>query len=136
MFASPWWTMYRIVNAAEDGDREQLEELVDFEVLREGMHEDLRASRDDGDTDLLDRIGDAVVTTAGGAAIDTFATPGGLAVLMDASHVAPGEDYSWDVEREGLNAFRAVSTTESGDPGPQLLFERRGLSWQMVGVRV
>lgn len=133
---TPWWTMKQIVDAAEAGDAERLEELVDFAVLREGMRADLRASRDDGDSDLLDQIGDAVVTTAGGAAIDTFANPGGFTALLDASTLMPGENYSWDVERDSFNSFRAVATTGDGDPGPQLLFERRGLGWQMVGVRL
>ena len=55
---TPWWTMKQIADAAEDGDAEALEELVDFEVLRANMRDDLRASRDDGDTGLLDQLGD------------------------------------------------------------------------------
>lgn len=133
---TPWWTMKQIVDAAEAGDRETLERLVDFEAVREGMRADLRASRDDGDTDLLDRVGDGIVRTVGGAAIDTFATPNGLAVMLDASAVVPGDDYSWDVERDSLNSFRAVSTTEDGNAGPQMLFERDGLGWQLVGLRL
>lgn len=132
--ASPWYAMWQVVSAAEEGDAERLEELVDFEALRAGMRADLAASRDDGDSDILDRIGDGIVKTVGGAAIDTFANPNGLAVLLDASTLVPGEDYSWDVERDGLDRFRAVSTTGDGDPGPSLVFKREGLGWQMIGV--
>lgn len=135
-FVTPWWTMKQIVDAAEAGDGERLEQLIDFPTLREGMRSDLRASRDDGDSGLFDQIGDGIVKTLGGAAIDTFATPNGLAVLLDLSTALPGEDYSWDVEREGLNAFTAVSTTKDGKAGPQMQFVRDGLGWRMVGVRL
>lgn len=135
-FVTPWWTMKQIVDAAEAGDGERLEQLIDFETLRAGMRSDLRASRDDGDTGLFDQIGDGIVKTLGSAAIDTFATPNGMAVMLDLSTAVPGEDYSWDVNREGLNAFSAVSTTQGGKAGPQLQFVRDGLGWQMVGVRL
>lgn len=134
LFASPWYTMWRIVSAAEDGDSAALEQLIDFERLRDTMQADLSASRDDGDSDLLDQIGDGIVETLGGAAIDVAVTPQGLAVLLDASTVVPGEDYSWDVERDGLNQFRAVSSVEDGSPGPVMTFERDGLGWQLVRV--
>jgi hypothetical protein len=134
LFASPWYTMWRIVTAAEDGDSAALEERIDFERLQDSMQADLAVSRNDGDTDLLDRIGDGIVRTVGGAAIDTMVTPRGLAVLLDASTVVPGEDYSWDVERDGFNQFRAVSTVADGSAGPVMTFERDGLGWQLVRV--
>lgn len=135
-FASPWYAMWRVVTAADEGNSEELRERVDFERVREGMHADLRASRDDGDSDLLDRIGDGIVAAVAGAAIETAVTPQGLAVLLDAGTVMPGEDWSWDVNRTGLNSFTAEASLPDGRPGPRLDFERDGLSWVMVGVRL
>jgi hypothetical protein len=135
-FASPWYSMWRIVKAIEDGGSATLEERVDFERLRGGMRADLSSSRDDGDSDLLDTLGDGIVSTVGGAAIDVAVTPQGLAVLLDASTLMPGQDWSWDVDRTGLGTFTAVSTWEDGSAGPQLLFERERLSWVLVGVRL
>lgn len=135
-FASPWYAMYRVVTAADEGNSDELRERVDFERVREGMHADLRASRDDGDNDLLDQIGDGIVTAVAGAAIETAVTPQGLAVLLDASTVMPGEDWSWDVSRTGINSFTAEASLPDGRPGPQLDFERDGLGWVMVGVRL
>lgn len=135
-FASPWYAMWRVVSAADDGDSDALRERVDFARVRDGMHADLAASRDDGDHDLLDRIGDGVVKAVAGAAIDTAVTPQGLAVLLDASTVMPGEDWSWDVSRTGINSFTAQASLPDGRPGPQLDFEREGLGWIMVGVRL
>jgi hypothetical protein len=128
--------MWRIVSAIEDGDSTALEERVDFDALRGGMRDDLRASRDDGDNDLFDRIGDGIVETVGGAAIDVAVTPQGLAMLMDASTLMPGQDWSWDVERTGLNTFTAVSTWDDGRAGPQLFFHREGIGWKMVGLKL
>lgn len=135
-FASPWYAMWRVVSAADEGDSDELRERVDFERVRAGMHDDVAASRDDGDTDLLDRIGDGIVKAVAGAAIDTAVTPQGLAVLLDASTVMPGEDWSWDVNRTGINTFTAESSLPDGRPGPQLLFERDGIGWIMVGVQL
>jgi hypothetical protein len=135
-FTSPWYAMWRIVSAIEDGDSTALEERVDFDALRGGMRDDLRASRDDGDNDLFDRIGDGIVETVGGAAIDVAVTPQGLAMLMDASTLMPGQDWSWDVERTGLNTFTAVSTWDDGRAGPQLFFHREGIGWKMVGLKL
>ncbi|MEO5705792.1 MAG: DUF2939 domain-containing protein [Alteraurantiacibacter sp.] len=135
-FASPWYSMWCIVNAVEEGDSATLAEWVDFERLRGGMHDDLSASRADGDSDLLDRIGDGIVNTVGGAAIDVAVTPQGLAALLDAATLMPGQDWSWDVDRTGLNTFTAVSTWEDGRAGPQLFFERDGLGWVVVGAQL
>jgi len=133
-FASPWYAMWRVVEAADAGDSDVLRERVDFDRVRAGIHADLDASRDDGDSDLLDRIGDGIVQAVAGAAIDTAVTPQGLAVLLDASTVMPGEDWSWDVERTGLGSFTAEASLPDGRPGPRLHFERAGLGWTMVGV--
>ena len=135
-FASPWYAMWRVVSAADEGDSDTLRERVDFERVRAGMHADVAASRDDGDTDLLDQIGDGIVKAVAGAAIDTAVTPQGLAVLLDASTVMPGEDWSWDVNRTGINTFTAEASLPDGRPGPRLDFERDGLGWVMVGVRL
>ncbi len=134
--ASPWYAMWRIVNAAEDGNGDELRARIDFDRVQAQMKADLAASRDDGDTGLFDRIGDGVVKTVGGAAIDTLVTPGGMAVLLDVSPAVPGQDLSWSVAYDGPNQVRGVSTYEDGTPGPQLVFERQGLAWQMVGLRL
>lgn len=135
-FASPWYAMWRVVSAADEGDSDTLRERVDFERVRAGMHADVAASREDGDHDLLDQIGDGIVKAVAGAAIDTAVTPQGLAVLLDASTVMPGEDWSWDVNRTGINTFTAQASLPDGRPGPRLDFERDGLGWIMVGVRL
>lgn len=135
-FASPWYAMWRVVSAADEGDSDELRERVDFERVRDEMHADVAASRDDGDHDLLDQIGDGIVKAVAGAAIETAVTPQGLAVLLDASTVMPGEDWSWDVNRTGINTFTAEASLPDGRAGPQLDFERAGLGWVMVGVRL
>jgi hypothetical protein len=135
-FASPWYAMWRVVSAADEGDSDTLRERVDFERVRAGMHADVAASRDDGDHDLLDQIGDGIVKAVAGAAIETAVTPQGLAVLLDASTVMPGEEWSWDVDRTGINTFTAQASLPDGRPGPGLDFERDGLGWVMVGVRL
>lgn len=139
-FVSPWWTMKQIVDAADAGDTAALERLIDFDQLRSSMREDLAASREDGDRDLLDRIGDEIVRGAGNIAIDAAVNPRGLALLVDGSAMVPeglqGQELSWSVDHEGITRFNAVSTWEDGTPGPVMLFRLDGSEWIMTGVRL
>ncbi len=142
--ASPWLAMKGLVDDAKAGDLAGLEERIDFPRLREGLREDLFVSRDDDSRGraLFDRVGDGLARTIGGAAIDVLVTPRGMAVMVATGSVAAGalpqklrnQELAWDVEREGLNAFRAVSSFEDGTAGPELYFERDGLGWDVVGI--
>ena len=137
---SPWLAMKAIVDAAQAGDQAALEERIDFDQLRARMRDDLAVSRNDGDDNLLGRIGAGIVRGVGGLAIDSMVTPGGLAMLLDGTSLVPagmrGQDLSWDVERTGLNSFAGVSAWEDGSAGPIMFFERDGISWDLVGVQL
>ena len=145
-FASPWLAMRGVVEAAQEGDEAALEERIDFVRLREGARADLReeiARRTEG-RGILGQFGGALAGEIAGGALDVALTPEGFTQIVTAGAVtAPlvparyrSQDLSWEVERDGLGSFRAVSTFEDGTAGPVLLFERDGFGWKLVGIEL
>lgn len=142
-FVSPWLAMKGVADAAMDGDTASLEERVDFEALREDATEQLTDAivQQDGSGGLLDMVGTTVAERVGREAVDRLITPTSVANLVrygaPAAALVPeryrSPEITWDVEREGLDSFRALGTYEDGTPGPILFFERDGLGWMMTG---
>lgn len=143
-FASPWLAMKGLVDDAQAGDLASLEERIDFVTLRENTRNEVRdqIAQREGRGGLLDRIGGEVAGRIANEAINRAVTPEGLAAIVVSGGLAAplvpdalrGQELSWDVEREGIDSFRAISTFEDGSPGPVLMFARDGLGWDMVGI--
>ena len=141
---SPWWAMKGLVDDAKAGDLAGLEERIDFPTLRENARTDVRAAiaQRTGQGGWLDEMGGAVAERIANEAIDQAITPAGLATLVaSGTFAAPliperlkGQELNWEVEREGLDNFRAVSSFDDGTEGPVLKFERDGLGWDVVGI--
>lgn len=143
-FASPWLAMKNLADAAEARDTAELEASIDFPALRENTRAELgHAVRPTGNG-LIDGIGGAILGSVGDAAVDALITPDGMVTIITTGAVAtsllPPEmrnrELTWTVEYEGLSRFRGVSTYDDGSPGPVLLFERRGLGWQVVAMAI
>lgn len=142
--ASPWWAMKSLADAAQAQDAEALEAAVDFPALRDSARGEIargvRAQAGNGG--VVDVLGGVLAERIGGEVVDRVLTPEGVGLLVRTGAIAVpllperlrGQELSWDVEREGLDSFRGVSTFEDGTSGPILLFERRGIGWQMVGI--
>jgi hypothetical protein len=153
-FASPLLALYSLQSAAKSGNRDRLQQLVDFPVLRENLKGELtaymvKAMRDDP------RMADSAAAGAGmligtamiGQAIDAYVTPDALAAMVNsgkapsqgaaASAPTPGDgklrsDYSY----VDLNHFR-VRLTRSDSPGDalSLIMERRDLiNWKLTRI--
>lgn len=143
-FASPWLAMKSIVDAAEAGDEAALEERIDFARLREGADSQISDAIDERTQGggVLERIGGRIASEIAGRVADEAITPRGITNLVTAGALAVplvpdrfrGQELAWDVERDGFDGFRGVSTWEDGSAGPVMLFERDGLGWDMVGV--
>lgn len=127
-----WWESPRmatenLLDAAEDGDVAELEKLVDAERFAASLRAELpqRAApppiapplpRPSASPPPMDPL-------LAGLADDTQ-----LVQLREAART------SWEIEREGLDTFRVVRRSGTGEPLPALLFERDGLHWKLVGV--
>ncbi len=146
LFASPWLAMKGVADAAVDGDTAALEDRIDFEAMRASAREQLSdaVAEEQGRGGLLDVVGGAVAERVGREAIDRTITPAGVANLVrygaPAAALVPeryrSQEITWDVEREGLDSFRAVGTYEDGAPAPVLHFSREGLGWTMTGFEL
>ncbi len=144
--ASPWLAMKGIVDAAEAGDLAELDERIDFARLQDQANSSIAAEIAERTQDggVLERIGSAIAGEIAGAAVDNALTPQGIANIVTVGGIAlpfvperfRGQDLDWDVEREGLDSFRAVSTFEDGTAGPVMQFERDGIGWDLVGLEL
>ena len=141
-FVSPWLAMKDLADAAEARDTAQLEAVIDFPVLRENTRAKLReAVRPKGDG-LVENIGGAILGPVSDLAVDALITPEGMAAIITTGAAAetllPQDqrdgELSWSVDYDGLSRFRGVSAYNDGSPGPVLVFERRGLGWQVVDM--
>ena len=140
---SPWLAMKGMADAAQEGDLAALEERIDFESIRASATQQLadEVQSRDGRGGLVDLVGSAIVERVGREFVDSAVTPENIGALVATGALAApfipdrlrGQEISWDVEREGLDAFRAVGTFEDGTSGPTLLFTRDGVGWKMSG---
>ena len=146
-FASAWLAMKGLSDAAQSGDTAELEERVDFPALRASASDQITEAtrrRQGQGGGLVDQIGGALAEELGRAAVNRALTPDMVGNLVAsgtfASGLLPrrlrGQDIEWDVEREGLDSFRAVGTFEDGTGGPILLFARDGLGWKLTGFEL
>ena len=145
-FASPWWTLKQMRDAAEANDAQALSAHVDYDALRENLKATVRAemakemmaggSGDDGMEGFGAAFGMAMVEPM----IDAMVTPETLAAAFeqraeDADNRLPsvGEDEEPQITRDGLNRF--ILHGDDREEGG-FIFERRGLGWKVVGMQI
>ncbi|APE29119.1 DUF2939 domain-containing protein [Aurantiacibacter gangjinensis] len=142
-FASPWLAMRSLADAAQAQDVAALEEKVDFPAFRASASDQLTTvAREQGGP--LGELGGALAERFGGDLIDRAVTPENVGNLVASGALIGGlvperlrtQELGWDVERDGLDHFRAVGTFEDGTAGPILLFRRDGLGWKLTGFEL
>ena len=144
--ASPWWAMKSLADAARGGDTAALEQKVDFPSLRASASEQIGEAtrRRVGQGGMLDGIGGVVAERLGREVANRAITPDNVGTLVASGALASGflperlrgQSIEWDVERKGLDTFRAVGTFEDGTAGPTLIFARDGLGWKLTGFEL
>ena len=129
-FGSPWWTLWRMREAAEAGDSEALAAYIDFPALRASTREQLG----------LGPLGGLVA----GPAIDAAISPEALSVALGKGRGRAagagggtglrGRDESGpgqvDLSRTGASEFRVSGTSSD------LVFRRHGLGWKLEEIRL
>ncbi|HYW12474.1 MAG TPA: DUF2939 domain-containing protein [Longimicrobium sp.] len=154
MYFSPYMAYRNLTRAADRGDVEALNELVDFPALRTSFKENLKTAvareiSADGDNPLA-AMGGALAGMLTSRVVDAAVTPAGIAALTrgnDPTEEGDGADDGDDAERqndrverdrryEGLNRF-AVRYLDKENGGEQyaLILRRDGLGWKLAGVR-
>jgi hypothetical protein len=129
-FGSPWWTLWRMREAAEARDAETLAAYIDFPALRASTREQLG----------LGPLGALVA----GPAIDAAISPEALSLALGRGRGAPGasgggtgapdggasEPAKVDLSRAGASEFRV------GGERSDLVFRRHGLGWKLEEIRL
>lgn len=154
-YASPWWTLRAMRDAAQARDAEALGAYVDFPALRADLKTDLsaammaemaraRASQtQSGAPDAFGALGIALGFAMLDPLIEGVVSPAGLQVMFAGDPAAatasrtpaPLGDVSvsgdFTLERTGLSEFRVVG---QGAAPAALVFRRDGLGWRLVGI--
>ena len=117
-FGSPWWTLWRMREAAEAGDAQALAAYIDFPALRASTREQLGRR--------LGSLGGLVA----GPALDAAISPEALRLALGKGRGGAGEPADIDLSRSGASEFRVKG--RHGD----LVFRRHGLRWKLEKIRL
>jgi hypothetical protein len=131
-WGSPWWTLWRMREAARSGDVVRLASYVDFARLAAGARANrksalsslVRMVRSDSPErrEFLANAKRSLVRDSG---------PGFADLQPWLSEVT---DHAY-VRHKGLSGFELRYRDASENDGPVLTFRREGLGWRLVGVR-
>lgn len=152
MYFAPYLAYRKLTRAADRGDVEALNEVVDFPALRTSFKDNLRTAvareiSADADNPFA-AMGGALAGMLTSRVVDAAVTPAGIAALTRGNDPTDGgtrgkddgERENSNVEREkryeGLNRF-AVRYMDRASGGEQfaLILRRDGLGWKLTGIR-
>lgn len=150
LYFTPYMAVDKLQAAAERGDAEALNEMVDFPALRTSIRTEIQSATARGiqkDGGVFAAIGAAAAGFVVGPVVDAAVTPEGISLLMKGR--SPGEDEDdssndgeWrertKISRRWEASDRFVvqySDRESGDERIALLMRRDGLRWKLAGLR-
>ncbi|HEX8302418.1 DUF2939 domain-containing protein [Sphingomonas sp.] len=139
-WASPWWALQSMKDAAEARDVTALSRHVDYPAVRASLKRQLRARMESGERD--DGVLGALV--AGGIAerlVDIAVTPEGMRVIFAAAPLAgepePGrvglKASDMLVRRDSIDRFSMIR--RDGKPGT-LVFRLRGARWMLTEIEL
>jgi hypothetical protein len=127
-FGSPWWTLWKMREAAEAGDAHALAAYIDFPALRASTREQLGAR--------LGPLGGLVAGPALDAAISPEALRLALGKGLGSASRGGGargeesEPQDVDISRTGASEFRVRGRRSD------LVFRRHGLGWKLEEIRL
>ncbi|GAA5059566.1 DUF2939 domain-containing protein [Erythrobacter westpacificensis] len=145
-FASPYLALNGLQEAVRSGDRAEIERRVDFPALRASAADQLtelarrRIEQGVSIRDLRDLAGEVLRRSDG----ESVPTPNEMVDILLSESLATdlvpealqGPPLEFDIEREGLDHFRAVGTLADGTEAPDLIFERDGFGWVLTGFEL
>lgn len=147
-WASPWWTLWRIREAAQAGDAAALAAYIDRDAVRAYARAQARASWDslvrnggrwdrDGRRQFLDSVRRNLAQIERTASNPAELRPWLAGLPVGSPRLGfTGEESGGNprLVRDGLRGFELHY--DSGDErSPLLTFRRKGLGWRLAGVR-
>lgn len=154
-FGSPILALHDLSQAARSGDRDRLEQAIDFPAVRSTLKDQVSAAMlrsTQGDPamqgNLLSGLAMLFAPALIDRMVDTYVTPDAIAVMLttarkpgsgseESADAAPPPGLRTRYAYLGLDRFRArISSLEQPDTDPiGMIFDRRGLfSWKLVRI--
>ena len=140
-FGSPQWTLGQMQSAAGANDTERLATYIDFAALRESVKSEVKAqitTKVMASNNGFDAIGGFVAMGMVDGMVDAMVNPAMMrnAFAAKTADIQQGEaPFAIKAEgaefvRDRFDQFRLRHTGRA-----DLVFERRGLGWMLVGIR-
>ena len=149
MYFAPHMAYRKITRAAERGDVEALNDVVDFPALRTSFKENVRTAvareiSEESDNPFA-AMGGALAGMLAGPVVDAAVTPAGIAALTRGDDPRDGDERDGDGGRDNLERDRhyeganrwvvSYRDRETGAEQVALILRRDGLGWKLAGVR-
>lgn len=149
LYFTPYMAVNRLQAAAERGDRQALDEMVDFPALRNSVKSEIQGSVARGiqkGGGPFAALGSAMTGMIVSPVVDAAVTPEGIGLLMKGQRPTDDDrredDENWrertKISRRWEAADRFViqySDRQSGHEQIALIMRRDGLRWRLSGVR-
>ena len=145
---SPWIAMDALRDAAREGDRDTLEENIDFPALRASVKAELfqqieAEARKRGDEEGLASIGTKFAKGFVDGTVDAVITPSGVSGMLTSGSLIPrtqgtaqAQEIDWKVKWVSFDTFHAYPAQDDGTVHPALVFKRDGLGWKLSGLDI
>jgi hypothetical protein len=151
LYFTPYMAVNKLQAAAEAGDAQVLNEMVDFPALRTSIRTEIQSATARGiqkDGGVFAALGAAAAGFVVGPVVDAAVTPEGIGMLMKGRSPGDDDDDSGEDDgkwRDDVKISRRweasdkfvirYSDRESGDERITLVMRRDGLDWRLSGVR-
>jgi hypothetical protein len=151
LYFTPYMAVNKLQAAAERGDTQALNEMVDFPALRTSIRTEIQSATARGiqkDGGVFAAIGSAAAGFVVGPVVDAAVTPEGIGLLMKGQGPKrAGEEGSDDGDnwRDDVKISRRWEASDkflirysdraSGDERITLVMRRDGLRWKLTGIR-
>lgn len=136
-FAAPYWTLWRMGSALQEGDDRAFSSYVDFDELRTDLKAQLQqqmmAQVDTANG--FETLGMALGMAFADNLLETYISPAGVRQMFKDQDAANRErgilsaEADWVIERNGFDGF--AFGVEGNTP---FYFERRDLGYQLVSI--
>jgi hypothetical protein len=147
---SPWWAVHQFREAAQSGDRDRLEQTVDFPSVRESFKAQINsmlAEKMASDPEMQNNpfagLGTMLIPTMVERMVDTVMTPDGFSRLVERGRSErggpeTGGNPKWASGYKSLDRFLVNPKDAAGKKvKPTFVFERRGLfSWKLIRLEL
>jgi hypothetical protein len=150
LYFTPYMAVNKLQAAAERGDSQALNEMVDFPALRTSIRTEIQSATARGiqkDGGVFAAFGAAAAGFVVGPVVDAAVTPEGIGLLMKGQRPSNGKDDSGDEDdwRDDVKISRRWEASDrfvvqyrdarSGDERIALVMRRDGVRWKLAGVR-